>query len=337
MIAGSREIVSSARATVTVSLGAVLLALSLAAHAQTTSKVARIGWLGGPAAAGNAEQVKGFRDGLRELGYTEGKDIIIDYRFAGGRLEQLPKLARDLVSVNVDVIVVTGSQAATAARQATATIPIVMAGVGDPVAIGLIESLARPGGNITGVSAAHGDISAKWLELLLEVVPTASTIGYLDDQGSPMSQIFLKHILATGRARGVSVKAFWVTRPEEVDGELQAMLRAGVQALVVGPNPVPRTRQKDILSFATKHRLPGVYGGRDYVEAGGLMSYDASRQGLGRQGAVYVDKLLKGASPTNLPVEQPTKIELAINMKTAKALGLTIPAGVLLRADHVID
>jgi putative ABC transport system substrate-binding protein len=324
-------------ARVTFILGVALVAVSLAAHAQTTSKIPRIGWLGAPVAAGNVDQVEGFRGGLRQLGYTEGKNIIIEYRFADGRVERLPSLALELVNLNVDAIVVTGSQAARAAKQATATIPIVMAGVGDPLAIGLIASLAKPGGNITGVSAAHGDISAKWLELLLEVAPKASSIGYLDDLDSPMSQIFLRHILATGRTRGVSVQAFSVTKPDDVDAQLPAMIRAGIQAIVVGPNPVPRTRQKDILSFAARNRLPGVYGGRDYVEAGGLMSYDPSRPGLGRQGAVYVDKLLKGAKPADLPVEQPTEIELAINMKTAKALGLTVPAAVLLRADHVVD
>jgi putative ABC transport system substrate-binding protein len=175
---------------VILSLSVVLVAVSFAARAQTMSKMPRIGWLGAPNAAGNADQIQGFRGGLRALGYAEGKDIFVEYRFADGRVERLPSLALELVHLNVDAIVVTGSQAATAAKQATGTIPIVMVGVGDPVAIGLVASLAKPGGNMTGVSAAHGDFSAKWLELLLEVVPKASSIGYLDDpqcglSGSP--------------------------------------------------------------------------------------------------------------------------------------------------------
>jgi putative tryptophan/tyrosine transport system substrate-binding protein len=318
-------------------VGIAFLALSLVAHAQTAGKVPRIGWLGGPAASSNADQVEGFRTGLQERGYTEGKNIVIEFRFADGQVERLPGLALELVRGNVDAIVVTGSQAGLAAKGATASIPIVMAGVGDPVGIGLVASLARPAGNVTGVSAAHGDISAKWLELLLEVAPKLSIVGYLDDPTSPVTPFFLKNILATGRARGVAVHVFSMIKPDDLDSQLIAMTRAGIQGIVVGPNPVPRARQKDLLSFAAKHRLPAIYGGRDYVEAGGLMSYDPSRRGTGRQAALYVDRLLKGAKPADLPVEQPTRIELGINLKTAKAFGLTIPAAVLLRADYVVD
>jgi putative ABC transport system substrate-binding protein len=325
------------RAAFVLSFSVVLVATSLAAQAQPASRIPRIGWLGTPVPAGNADMVEGFRGGLHELGYTEGKSIIVEYRFADGRAERLPSLAHELVNLNVDAIVVNGSQAATAARRATATIPIIMVSVGEPVGIGLIASLAKPGGNITGVSSAHSDISAKWLELLLEVVPRASLIGYVDDLESPVSQVFLRHILAAGRTRGVSVQAFSVTKPDDVGRQLAAMTRARFHGLVVGPNPVPRTRQKEILSFAASNRLPAMYAGRDYVDAGGLMSYNPSRPGMGRQAAVYVDKILKGAKPADLPVEQPTKLEFAINLKTAKVLGLTIPASVLLRADHVVD
>lgn len=318
-------------------LSVALVAVSLPTKAQPTSNIARVGWLAAPAAAGNADFVEGFRAGLRQLGYSEGKNIVIEFRFANGRTERLPSLALELANLRADVIVVVGSQAAVAARGATSTIPIVMVSVGDPAAIGLIASLARPGGNVTGLSTAHSDLATKWLELLLEVVPKASLFGYLDDPNSPLSPIFLRNIQALSRTRGVSVQFFPVARSEEVESQLTAMSRAGIQGFIVAPNPVPRTRQRMILDFAAKNRLPAMYAGRDYVDAGGLMSYDPSRPGMGRQGAVYVDKVLKGAKPADLPVEQPTKIEFAINMKTAKALGLTIPASVLLRADHVVD
>lgn len=314
-----------------------LLGAPLSALAQPARGASRIGWLSLSTAAGNADLVGGFREGLQQTDRTEGKTLTIEYRFADGQAERLPNLAVELIGLPVDAIVVTGSQAAVAAKQATATIPIVMAGVGDPVGMGLIASLARPGGNVTGLSAAHGDISAKWLELLREVVPRASRIGYLDDLESPVSQIFLRHILAAGRTLGVSVHAFSVTKPNDVPPQLTAMTRTRVQAFVVGPNPVPRTRQKEIVEFAARNRLPAMYGGRDYVDAGGLMSYNPSRPDMGRRSALYVDKVLKGTKPADIPVEEPTKIELVINMKAAKALGLTIPQALLLRADHVIQ
>jgi putative ABC transport system substrate-binding protein len=318
-------------------LSVALVAVSFPTQAQPASKIARVGWLAAPAAAGHADFVKGFRDGLRQLGYNEGKNIVIEFRFADGQMDRLPSLALELANLRVDAIVVVGSQAAVAARGATATIPIVMVSVGDPAAIGLVASLAKPGGNVTGLSTAHSDLATKWLELLLEVVPKASLFGYLDDPNSPVSPNFLRNIQAVGRTRGVSVQFFPVTKPDDVESQLTAMSRAGVQGFIVAPNPVPRTRQRAILDFASKNRLPAMYAGRDYVDAGGLMSYDPSRPGMGRQGAVYVDKVLKGAKPADLPVEQPTKIEFAINMKTARALGLNIPPSVLLRADHVVD
>jgi putative ABC transport system substrate-binding protein len=326
------------RAFLATAAGALLTA-PLVAEAQPATKVWRIAWLTLAAPAGNADLIGGFGDGLRQLGYKEGTNITIEYRFAEGRAERLSNLAVELVNLHVDAIVVTGSQAAAAAKHATTTIPIVMAGVGDPVGIGLITSLAKPGGNITGLSMAHGDISAKWLELLREVVPRASRIGYLEDlsPNTPITQIFLRQILAAGRSLGVSVQAFSVARPDDVEPQLTAMIRARVQAVVVGPTPVPRTRQKEIVEFAARNRLPAMYGGRDYVDAGGLMSYNPSRPNMARQSALYVDKILKGAKPADLPVEEPTKIELVINMKAAKALGLTIPQALVVRADQVIQ
>jgi putative ABC transport system substrate-binding protein len=297
----------------------------------------RIGWLGVPGHAANADILSGFWDGLLQLGYAEGKNITIAYRFADGRAESLPTLALELINLQADAIVVTSSQAAAAAKQATTTIPIVMVSVGDPVGTGLVASLAKPGGNITGLSASHGDIAAKWLDLLREVVPKVSRIGFLEDPTTPMAQIFFREILGAGQSRRVSVQVFNVANPDEVEPQLRAMTRAGVQAVVVGPSAIPRTKQKEIVAFAAKNRLPAMYGGRDYVDAGGLMSYNPSRRDMGRRSALYIDKILKGTKPADLPVEAPTKIELVINMKAARALGLTVPPSVLLRADHVIE
>jgi putative ABC transport system substrate-binding protein len=327
------------RRTFLAGTGAVLLAAPLAAEAQPAGKVWRIGWLSLVTAAGNADLLVGFREGLEKAGYTGSKSVAIEFRFADGLAERLPGLAVDLVRLPVDVILVTGSKAAAAAKQATTTIPIVMVSVGDPVGVGFVASLARPGGNITGVSAEQGDIAAKWLQLLHEMVPRVSRFGYLDDLGpdAPVTRIYLKELLAADRALGVSVQAFSVTKPADVKRQLTAMTHAKMQAIVVGPTAVPRTRQKEIVAFAASNRLPAIYAGRDYVDAGGLMSYNPSRSGMGQQGAVYVDKILKGAKPADLPVEQPTKFELVINLKTAKAIGLTIPPPVLGRADEVIQ
>jgi putative ABC transport system substrate-binding protein len=314
-----------------------LLAAPLAAEAQPAGKVYRIGWLGLPGQDANADLVAGFREGLRELGYTEGRNLIIEYRFADGHSERLAPMAAELVGLPVNAIVATSAQATIAAKRATATIPIVMVTVGDPVSTGLIASLAKPGGNVTGVSSAHEDFAAKLLGLLREVVPGASRLGYLDDLDSPVARILWRHMQLAGRTLGVSVQAFSVTKPDAIAPQLTAISRARVQGIVVGPTPVPRTRQKEIVEFAARNHLPAIYAGRDYVDAGGLMSYNPSRPGMGRQGAVYVGRILRGTRPADLPVEQPTKIEFVIDLKVAKALGLTIPPSLLQRADHVIE
>ncbi len=327
--------------TVTKTSAALTLALALLtapipARAQPAG-IARIGWLGLPSQAANADLVSGFREGLREFGYTEGRNLAIEYRFAEGRSERLANLAVELVGLPVSAIVVTSAQAAIAAKRATATIPIVLVTVGDPVGIGLIASLAKPGGNVTGVSSAQEDFSAKLLGLLREVVPGASLLAYLDDLDSPIARIHWKNIQGAGRTLGVAVQVFSVTKPDAVEPQLIAISRARVQGIVVGPTPIPRTRQKEIVEFAARNRLPAIYAGRDYVVSGGLMSYNPNRPGMGRQGAIYVGKILQGAKPADLPVEQPTKIEFVINLKAAKALGLTIPQSVLLRADEIVE
>ncbi len=316
-----------------------LFTAPLALEAQRAGKGQRIGWLGLPTAAGNADLVEGLREGLQRAGYIDGKNVTIEFRFADGVAERLPGLATELVGLPVDVILVTGGQAAAAAKQATATIPIVMISVGDPVRAGLVVSLAKPGGNVTGVSGDQTDIAGKWLQFLHEMAPKAARFGYLDNLGGdhPTTQIYLSEIVAAGRTFNISVQAFSVAKPDDVERRLIEITRDKMQAMIIGPTPVPRTRQQVIVDFAARNRLPAIYAGRDYVDAGGLMSYNPSRPSMGRRGALYVDKILKGAKPGDLPVEQPTEFELVMNLKAAKALGLTIPPSLLARADEVIQ
>ncbi len=321
---------------VMLALGLLLAPLAAGAQ-QPAGKIYRIGWLSGTVPAGSSDLIAGFREGLRQLGYVEGKSIVIEYRFAEGRTEQLPTLAVELVSLNVDVLLAQGTPVTLAAKRATATIPIVIVGPSNPVEVGLIASLARPGGNVTGVSSGYVDVAAKWVELLREVVPKASRIGYLENLDNLANQTFVKHVMTAGRTLGVAVRVFSATKPDEVERQLTAIAKARVQAILVSPDAVLRTKRKETVEFAAKAHLPAMYGGRDYVDDGGLMSYSPSRPEMGRQAATYVDKILKGAKPADLPVEEPTKFELVINMRTAKALGLTIPQSVLIRADEVIQ
>ena len=302
---------------------------------QPATKMARIGWLS--MAASNDDLLSGFRPGLEQLGYIEGQNIAIDYRFADGLTDRLEKQAVELVRLRVDAIVATGSQAAEAAKRATSTIPIVMVAVGDPVGLGLVASLNRPGGNITGLSYAQADTAAKWLEYLHDVVPKATRIGYLEDMSAPVSRSFVREVQRAAQTLGVAVTVYPVTRPADVAPQLDAMARDSVQAFIVSPSAVPRTRQEEIVAFAAAQRLPAMYVGRDYVDAGGLMSYNASRPDIARQGAIYVVKILNGARPAELPVQQPARFELVINLKTAKVLGLTIPQAMLQRADELLQ
>lgn len=314
-----------------------ILGAPRAAVAQPASGMARIGWLSYSTPTGNDDLLAGFLPMLKQEGYTESMNLAIEYRFAAGQIDRIEKQAVELVRLKVDIIVATGSQAAEAAKRATSTIPIVMVAVGDPVGLGLVASLNKPGGNITGLSFAQADYAAKWLEYLHDVVPKATRIGYLDDMSAPISKIFVREIQRAAQTLGVSVTVYPVSKPDDVVLQLDAMARDRVQAFVVGPTAVPRTRQKEIVAFAAAQRLPAMYVGRDYVDAGGLMSYNASRPDIGRQGALYVVKILKGASPAELPVEEPTKINLVVNLKTASALGLTIPQSLRLRADELIQ
>jgi len=331
------------RIVLAVALAFSVLLAPLAADAQQAAgKVYRIGFLsvlGAPTPSTPAGVLEAFRQGLRELGWVEGQNIVIDYRFAEGRFDRLPDLAAELVRLKVDIIVAVATQGVAAAKNATETIPIVMiSGSADPVGLGFIASLARPGGNVTGLSYSVGpEILGKGLELLKEIVPKVRRVAILSNPASPVQPLFIREVKVAARSLGVQLQLLEARGPNEFDGAFAAMAKERVGALLVvadGLFILHRTRLADL---AARSRLPAIYGYREHVEAGGLMSYGSSLRDLWRRAATYVDKILKGAKPADLPVEQPTKFELVINLKTAKALGLTIPPSVLIRADEVIQ
>jgi putative ABC transport system substrate-binding protein len=308
-------------------LGAV--ALDPPAIAQAPAGARRIGLLWISATS----RVEAFREGLRELGWVEGQNVVIDYRSAEGRLDSLPDLAGELVRLKVDIIVAVATPAAAAAKNATPTIPIVMISVADPVGLGLVASLAHPGGNVTGL--AYTSTSGKELELLKEIIPEVRRVAILSNPGNTSNARAIRNIEATARSLAVQLQLLEARAPNEFDAAFAAMAKERVGALLVLADPVfYSTRLADL---AARSRLPAAYGLRETVEAGGLMSYGPRSPDLWRRAAAYVDKILKGANPAELPVEQPTKFELVINLKTAKVLGLTIPQSVLLRADEVIQ
>ena len=315
-----------------------LVAAPLVAEAQRTGKVWRIGYLSLATDTGSSRDLLvAFRDGLRTLGYVEGENIAIEQRHAGGRLERLPELAADLVRLKVDVLVTYGS--ASAAKQATKTIPIVFIVEPDPVGTGLVASLARPGGNITGVSDAHADLVPKRLQLLKEVVPLAARVGFLLNPANHYAPPQLKTAQAAGRTLGLTVVPAEVKGParEDIDRAFATMERERPAALVVVGDPTLGVHRTRIAELAIKHRLPTVGTVRTWAEGGLLMAYGANFIELFRRAATYVDKILKGVNPAQLPVEQPTKFDLVINLKTAKALGVTLPPSLLLRANDVIQ
>ena len=288
--------------------------------------------------AGWAHMLEAFRQGLRELGHAEGKTFVLELRYGEARAERLPDLARELVSLKVDAIVVTGDTGAAAAKQQTQTIPIVTASSADPLGTGFVASLARPGGNITGLSMMSPELSGKRVELIKEAVPGLSRVAFLwnpDVRGAVLDYNQTEGAARTLRLQLQSVEA---ARPEDLDRALSRMTEQRAQAFIVAsPNPVTFAHLGRIVSFAQRARLASMYAVREYVDAGGLISYGPSVRDLFRRAATYVDKILKGAKPADLPVEQPMKFELVVNLKTAKALGLTIPQTVLVRADQVIQ
>jgi putative ABC transport system substrate-binding protein len=320
-------------------LGGAAAAWPMAAHAQHPERVPRIGYLS-PTSAVARGRNEAFRQGLRELGYVEGKNIVIEYRFAEGNFDLLPDLAAELVGLKVDVIVAEVTQASLAAKGATRTIPVVMSGVSDPVGSGLIASLARPGANVTGTSGMSAEVVGKSLEMLKETVPKLSRVAVLwnPDNSIFQAQILRETQVAAG-VLGVELRTFGARGADEFDQTFAAITRARARAgaLLVLPDPIFVLHHERIVDFAAKSRLPAMYGARENVAGGGLMAYGPSYPELYRRAAAYVDKILKGANPADLPVEQPTKFELVVNLKAAKELGLELPASLLARADEVIE
>jgi len=315
-------------------LTTILLTTSSSAEAQQAKKVPRIGYLAGDPQAPSHEA---FRQGLRDLGYIEGQSILIEWRFAEDKPDRFPQLATELVRLKVDVIVAANAAALSALKQATTTIPIVMESYGgDPVADGIVTSFARPGGNITGVTPLDPELSGKQLELLKEILPKLSRLAVMwkpDDSGSSLQW----HETQTAATTlGIQLLSLEVRTSGEVDKAIETATRGRVDALLVLRNPLFYVLRKRIVTLAEKSRLRGIYPGWEFVEAGGLMSYAANNLAQYRRAATYVDKILKGSKPADLPIEAPTKFELVINLKTAKQIGVTIPQSVLYRADKVI-
>jgi putative ABC transport system substrate-binding protein len=317
-----------------------LLTLGFSAHAQPSAKIPRIGFLSvqaTPTPTTPNPLADAFRQGLRDVGYTEGKNIVVEYRYAGGKDDLIPSHVAELVQMKVDVLVITSLPQIRTAKQTTKTIPIVMITTVDPVATGLIESLARPGGNITGLTRLSRDLSGKRLELLKETAPGISRVGVLGVPDTPAAAIAFKDYESAARALKVQFLSLEVHRPNpEYERAFQAAAKGRANAVITITEPLARTYRKQIADLAIKNRLPSMFEGSTWVEAGGLMSYSAIDADQYRRAAVYVDKILKGAKPAALPVEQPMKFEFVVNLKTAKQIGVSIPPNVLARADRVI-
>jgi putative ABC transport system substrate-binding protein len=318
-------------------LCAMLFALCVPAEAQQAKKVPRIGFISPSSSATAGPRLEAFRQGLRDLGYIDGGNIAIEARWAEGLAERLPHLIAELIQLKVDVLVVGSAAGALAAKNAKSTTPVVFTAVTDPFGQGIISSLARPGGNITGVSLAVGDgFSGKWVELLKETVPKIARASVLGNPTHPVAQVFLRETQEAGRGLGVRLQFFEARDPGQLDSVLSKMEKERAGALLVTPDPLFSSQRRRIVDFAANRRLPSMFFSGDFVDAGGLMAYGPSFSDSYRRAATYVDKILKGAKPADLPVEQPTKFELIINLKTAKQIGLTIPQSVLYRADKVI-
>jgi len=307
------------------------------AQAQQTTKIPRVGYLSSNSIAAMSARTEAFRQGLRELGYAEGKNIVIEWRSSEGKLDRLPELAAGLVRLNVDVIVSAGGNAtASVVKQATHTIPIVLTNVADPVGSGYAASLARPGANITGLTAIAFDLVGKRLELVGEAFPKASRVAVLLDPQDASKIVELKEAKAAAKALGLKLQAIEVRSPSDFEGAFKAASRDRAGVLLVLGSAVTNTSRKPIAEIAIKNRLPTMWAESGVMDAGGLMSYGPNYADLFRRAAWYVDKILKGAKPSDLPIEQPTKFELVINLNTAKQIGLTIPPNLLVRADKVI-
>ena len=322
-------------------LAAAVAALAplAAAGAQPGSRGPRVGYLAsGSSPAPPFRPAEMMRQGLRELGWVEGQGIVIEARFAEGRYDRLPGLAADLVRLKVDLIAAVGAAAAKAAKNATQTIPIVMISVGDPVGLGLVASLARPGGNVTGLAfSVDFDTYGKGLELLKEAVPGVRRVAVLSNPANPYQPLAIENVSVVARSLGVQLQLLAVRGSNELDGAFAAMVKERAGALLVLTDPMFTGNRARLADLGVKHKLPSIHGVRESAEAGALMSYGPNFDVISRRAAIYVDKILKGAKPGDLPIEQPTKFELVINLRTAKALGLTIPPALLQRADQVIE
>ena len=320
-----------------IAVAVLLLTAQLGAQAQPPERVARIGWLAF-ASSPRVEILGAFRQGLREAGWIEGQNCVIEYRLAEGRAERFPDLAAELVRLPVDVIVTaSGEPAILAAKRATTTIPIVMAISADPVGTGLVASLARPGGNVTGLSILAPEVAGKRLQLLKDAVPRTSRVAVLWNAAYPGKALELSETRAPAGALGIAVQSVEVRGPDDFAGAFSAIRKARPDALIAFADPLTNSVRERIADFALRNRLPMISEIRGFADAGGLMTYGPSVSDLARRAAIYVDKILRGAKPADLPVEQPTKFELVINLKTAKTLGQTIPPSVLFRAEQVID
>jgi putative ABC transport system substrate-binding protein len=319
------------------SLGLVMVGGSLSAEAQRRAEIARIGRLSPISASADAPVLEGLRQGLRDLGWVEGQNFAIENRFAEGNVRRLAELAAELVRLKVDVIVTGSAPAAAAAKNATATIPIVMVMTGDPVASGLVASLSRPGGNLTGLTLLGLELSAKRLALLKEAVPAATRVAVLLDPTFSDSEAAVKRMEGAAQALGVQLRIQEVRDPSEFEKIFATMSSDRIGALMVQTDPILYTYRRRIVELVAKSRLPAMYSLREYMDAGGLMFYGSNLPDMHRRAATYVDKVLKGARPGDLPIEQATNFELVINLRTAKALGLTMPSSLLNRADRVID
>jgi putative tryptophan/tyrosine transport system substrate-binding protein len=324
----------AARSVLCIALCALLLGLCTASWAQRPTKIPQIGYL--TLSSSPSPLQEAFRDGLRQLGYIEGQNIHIEYRFAAGKVERLKDLAAELAGLKLDVIVAANTQSIEASRRATKTIPIVFPVTFDPVASGFVASLARPGENLTGLTTLNQEVAGKRVELLKEVLPKLSRVAVFRDPTNTGSLFALKETEAAANHLGVRTQAVEVRNSDELEGAVKTAIREHAQALILLPDNLFIRQPLRMIDLVTKNRLPTMFGDHESVEAGGLMYYGASLADLYRRAATYVDKILKGAKPADLPVEQPTKFELVINLKAAKQIGLTIPPNVLARADKVI-
>jgi putative ABC transport system substrate-binding protein len=317
---------------------AILLILGLtAAPAQQREKNPRVGFLGNSTAALEANLIKPFRDGFRELGYEEGRNIEIVFRWGQGNYARFPALIAELLAAKVDVLVTAGTPATMAVKKATSTVPLVMVAVGDPVGTGIVPSLARPGGNITGLSSIAPDLEGKRLQLLREVVPHLDRVAFFLNPANPFHTVSMRQALAAAKALKIKLQPYEVRKTEDLDAAFVRIVKERPDALLILADRVFLHNRKRLMDFATQQKLPSVNAYRELVRAGGLMSYGPSYEDMHRRAAIYVDKILKGAKPGNLPIEQPTKFNLLINRKAAITLGLELPPMLLARADEVIE